>query len=93
MEWKFHYCVLHFTVTTAEFMMLNVLRRLGSLSSCESLLNIFVALAAVTLSCLTSKVFMLILVNSTAILKTFLETTSSWQFSSEQEIRSLVMIT
>lgn len=63
MERKFH-CVLHFTVTAAEFMMLNVLRCLGSLCSYESVLNTFVSFAAVTLSCLTSKIFMLILVNS-----------------------------
>lgn len=50
MEWWKYYYVLHFTVTTAELMMLHVLRCLGSLCSYESLLKTFVSFAAVTLS-------------------------------------------
>lgn len=75
MEWKF-LSILHFTVTTAEFTMLNVLRCLASLHSYESLLNTLVSFVAVPLPSVTSRIFiLLILVNSTVILKTLLEVT------------------
>lgn len=92
MEWKFHYCVLHFTVTTAEFMMLNVLFGITEFIW-MSFEHICFFCSCSTFLCDFQNFHVDISKQFTVILKTFLEITYSWQFSSEQEIQSPVMIT